>query len=53
MKVWIDPAEGWKYGFPVIWDQEEETAEELLDRHNYPKELRDLSIWMWEAEDDS
>lgn len=50
---WVDPASGWRYGFPALWDEEEETLEELLDRCNYPEDLRQLPIRMWGDEDAS
>lgn len=46
-KLVIDPASGWKYGFPSIWDDDKETYEEFLDRHNYPENLRHLSVRQW------
>ena len=53
MKMWVDPASGWQYDFPAIWDSEEETLDQLMDRHNYPEDLRQLSLRMWEVEDES
>lgn len=53
MIKWVDPASGWRYGFPALWDDEEETIKELLDRHNYPEDLRQLPMRMWEGKDES
>ena len=51
MKKYVDPAQGWMYGFPVVWDEEEMTLEELLNIHNYPKEYRKFPMRFWFAED--
>lgn len=50
MKMWVDPAYGWKYGFPAIWNNEKETIKEMLDRHQYPEHLRSYAMWCWEVE---
>lgn len=50
MKKVVDPAEGWAYGFPAVWDEEKETLDELLDRHNYPKDMRKFSMRFWYQE---
>jgi len=57
-KTWVDPASGWQYGFPAVWDPSKETLDELMDRHNYPKDMRNLWVRYWdyteeEKEDDS
>ncbi len=51
MRYYIDPPSGWKYGFPDIWDDEEETMDECLARHGYTHELP--YIRMWKVEDES
>jgi hypothetical protein len=40
MKVWIDPPEGWRYGFPKIYDQDTDgTTKEFLIKNGYPEKL--------------
>ena len=40
-KVWVDPPEGWRHGFPKIWDQAEySNMFSWLNWAGYPKELR-------------
>lgn len=46
----MDPASGWMYGFPAPIDLDKETVEEVMDRHNYPEELRNLPVRYWESE---
>lgn len=46
----VDPASGWKYGFPCEWDQEKETMKELFTRMKYPEKLWDYPVRFWEAE---
>jgi len=43
----VDPAEGWKYGFPAVWNEDEETLQELYDRHGYPEKLRKFPVRSW------
>jgi hypothetical protein len=36
-KIWVDPPEGWKYGFPAIYDPEKDgQMSEWIVRKGYP-----------------
>jgi hypothetical protein len=55
--LWVDPPDGWLYGFPKIISVE--TADDLtdwdkiLDQHGYPSHKYDtLPLKMWEATDE-
>ena len=51
-RQWVDPAEGWKYGFPKIYDSEKDgTMESWLLKQGYPKEMIQFPIRYWEAEE--
>jgi hypothetical protein len=40
-KLWIDPPEGWRWGFPKIWNREEyPDMIAWLDWAGYPAEVR-------------
>ena len=40
-KLWIDPPEGWRWGFPKIWNREEyPDMIAWLDWAGYPTEVR-------------
>lgn len=55
MKVWIDPPNGWYYGFPQVLDRDKETYEQLLRRSNYPEKDIDFALQysrQWPAEGD-
>jgi hypothetical protein len=59
-KMIVDPPEGWRYGFPRLYDRSpdaEETEEEWYLRHGYPKRLIDDGLLKyvrsWEDEDGS
>lgn len=52
MKLWVDPAEGWKYGFPRIWDDEKyPSCVEWLKTCGYPHADRDWPVRMWPVAD--
>jgi hypothetical protein len=36
-KIWIDPPEGWKYGFPIIYDPDTDgQLSEFIVKEGYP-----------------
>jgi hypothetical protein len=42
MKVWVDPPEGWRYGFPKVWDTElHPNLCQWLDDRGYPSNVRE------------
>jgi hypothetical protein len=51
MKKYVDPAKGWAYGFPAIWDDEKMSFEEFLDSKGYPKKMREFPMSFWFAAD--
>jgi len=55
MKYWVDPVQGWRYGFPKVWDSgADKDMAEWLEKHNYP--LNDypdiVRMWPYEEGDD-
>ena len=37
MQIWVDPPEGWKYGFPAIYDPEKDgQMSDWIVRKGYP-----------------
>lgn len=53
MKYWVDPPEGWRWGFPKVWDEEVDgTMEEFLKKNNYP-DVDASWIRMWEYKEDN
>ena len=39
-KIWVDPPEGWKYGFPAIYDPEKDgQLSEWIVKKGYPVSL--------------
>jgi hypothetical protein len=55
MKHWVDPPEGWKYGFPKIWDKSKDSDwETWLTKNGYPRDLINQIpyVRMWKAKDD-
>jgi len=58
MKVWVDPPEGWRYGFPKVWDNELHTnLYHWLDDRGYPPNVREgygeyFMIRQWKVEDE-
>ena len=49
---WIDPAEGWKYGFPKIYDSEKDPPmRDWLFKQGYPEKMLEFPIRCWEAEE--
>ena len=51
-RVVVDPAEGWKWGFPKIWDSSKETLDAFLDKSNYPQEMRKYPMRYWTAQEE-
>jgi hypothetical protein len=55
MKLWIDPPEGWKYGFPLVYDDEVNgTVVDWLVKCGYPPELIAqpwfyIRSWHWDT----
>ena len=58
MKMWVDPPEGWRFGFPKIWDTElHDSVLDWLDDRGYPKDLRDqygeyFYVRQWSVKDE-
>ena len=53
MKYWVDPPDGWRYGFPKVWDKQAEPDwEKWLVKNGFPAaELGNLAwVRMWAAE---
>jgi len=57
MQIWVDPPEGWKYGFPAIYDPEKDgQMSEWIVRKGYPlltiKEYGDAwAVRCWPADE--
>jgi len=48
-KYWVDPSEGWKYGFPKVYDDEKDgNILEFLEKHGYPN-ISDETLTRWWA----
>ncbi len=49
--VWIDPPSGWKYGFPALWDKEQQSdIKQFLIQKGYPEkdvEFASRYMRMW------
>jgi hypothetical protein len=58
MKIWVDPPEGWRYGFPKTWDNDLHTnLYHWLDDRDYPPSVREsygeyFMIRQWKVEDE-
>ena len=52
-KMWIDPAAGWQYGFPAIWDSEVDgdVYQWMLDK-GLPEDLAFLPCRVWDVTED-
>ena len=51
-RQWVDPAEGWKYGFPKIYDSEKDPPmRDWLLKQGYPEKMLEFPIRCWEAEE--
>lgn len=51
-KVWVDPEQGWRYGFPKLWDKTQHaTLVEFLEANGWPKDKQAEFnyVRMWEA----
>jgi len=58
MKLLIDPPSGWRYGFPQLYDKEDnETMEAWFLKKGYPQKEIDRGMlaycWMTEIEDET
>lgn len=55
-RVWVDPPNGWMYGFPAIWDKTKfPTLEEFLKYKKYPTVHMELGLnysRMWNIKED-
>ena len=50
--MWVDPAEGWKYGFPKIYDSEKDPPmRDWLLKQGYPEKMLEFPIRYWKAEE--
>jgi hypothetical protein len=53
-KIYVDPPEGWKYGFPKVCSEDDNIVDFIIDS-GYPEELIDADnfpIRIWTAEED-
>ena len=42
MKLWVDPPEGWRWGFPQIWDSTKDPdVDNWLYWAGYPDQVRE------------
>jgi hypothetical protein len=49
MKYWVDPPEGWRWGFPKVWDDEEwPDLHTFLVLSGYPDTDMTMHTRMWE-----
>ena len=54
-QMMVDPPDGWRYGFPKLWDGEENLIMFLI-KNGYPDQQVRFALKymrMWPAEDDS
>ena len=50
--MWVDPAEGWKYGFPKIYDSKTDgTMRDWLLKNGYPEKMLEFPISCWQVEE--
>ena len=50
--MWVDPAEGWKYGFPKIYDSKKDPPmRDWLLKQGYPESMLEFPIRYWKAEE--
>ena len=48
--LWVDPAEGWKYGFPRVYDEVlDGPLGDWLIKCGYPKSMLEFPVRMWYA----
>lgn len=56
-KIWVDPPEGWKYGFPAVFDTANDgTMHEWIVKKGYPAQLIEeygtaWAVRAWAAEE--
>lgn len=51
--IWIDPAEGWRWGFPAIWDVEKHPSiHDLYRAKGYPEKYWHLPCRSWPVKED-
>lgn len=52
-KVWVDPADGWQYGFPMIYDdQVDGNMHQWMLDNGLPEELALLPIRAWNVDEE-
>lgn len=52
MRLWIDPPSGWKYGFPKIYDNQNDGPLEVwLKDNGYPLEEMSYYVRSWPVEE--
>jgi hypothetical protein len=52
-KIYVDPPEGWKYGFPKVCSEHDNIIDFIIDS-GYPEELVDenFTVRIWTKEED-
>ena len=51
--VMVDPPEGWRYGFPRVFDPSKKSLTDMLKEVGYPEDLMNLALTYsryWEEE---
>ena len=58
MKKWVDPPQGWLYGFPKVWDSEKDgDVYQWMIKNGYPEpkasetEEYGITYRVWPADD--
>ena len=52
MRHIVDPAEGWAYGFPAVWDKEKHPdITDLFKEKKYPERYWNFPVRMWYEDD--
>lgn len=57
MKIWVDPDEGWRWGFPKVYDDlKDGPLEDWLIAQGYPAKEEGsagvVRMWPWDARDE-
>lgn len=51
-KFWIDPNDGWQYGFPKIWDEEhDKPVPEWMVQEGWPADKEVHYVRSWKVEE--
>lgn len=53
-RLWIDPPEGWRYGFPKLYEpMKDGNLDDWLVREGYPRSQIHLALYVraWDADD--